>query len=105
MAAKSVGWAKRSVPTIAAARWARREQRLCPPYAASAISRCAAHMNVLLEIPRKPVLRRGQAGIFAKMRHVRPIAIGQAERPTAVFRDRDRLDVEAGQCTGGQHRI
>jgi hypothetical protein len=33
--AKSVGWAKRSVPTTVVTEqiwWARREERLCPPY-------------------------------------------------------------------------
>src|SRR5215475_7249333 len=68
-------------------------------------SRCAAGMYVLREITRKPLLARSQASVFAKVRQIGPIVVGQAERPTAVLCDRDRLHVEARQRAGGEHRI
>src|SRR3984957_8823705 len=62
-------------------------------------------MHVPLQVVGKAFGRRGKLGIFGHMRGVDAIMIGQRQRPGAARLDRNRLDIEAGQRTGGEQRI
>src|SRR5262245_58456013 len=76
-----------------------------PSTPACAPSRGAAGMDILIEIASKTFRSRSAAGVFGKMRKIGRIVIRQAERPAAILRDRDRLDIEARQRAGGEHGV
>src|ERR1700722_12180891 len=57
----------------------------------------APRQYILIEIAREALGGRGEAGIFAEMAEVGGIMVGQAERPAAVRRHRDRIHIEARQ--------
>src|SRR3984885_4159208 len=62
-------------------------------------------MHVPLQVIGKTFGRGGEPGVFGHMRGVDAVMIGQRQRPGAARLDRNRLDIEAGQRSGGEQRI
>ena len=58
-----------------------------------------------VEIARETLRRRGEPGVFGKMRAVRRIMVEQRQRPGAARRERDRVDIEARHGSGRERGI
>src|SRR6202040_2430730 len=69
------------------------------------VSGGAPLMDVTLEITGKAFRRRGKPRVFAQVRLVGGIMVGQRQRPGAARRDRDRFQLETPERAGGEQRI
>src|SRR4051812_12065094 len=64
-------------------------------------SRGLAGEDIAREIALEPVRRCRQRGIFREMRLVALVLAGERQRPGALRRHGDRLDIEGGEDAGG----
>src|SRR3954466_15455911 len=69
------------------------------------ISGGALVMDVLVKIGREPFRGRRHARIAREVHRVRRIMVGQPERPCALRRHRDRLEIEAAERAGREPGI